>query len=396
MLLLKQYEFQLNFSKCVFLRTSIEYLGYIVSPSGITLSPRHIEAIKSFPQPRKISDLQRFLGLSNYFRKFIKDYATKVKPLTNLLKKSSPFQFDQSCVAAFEVLKHELISSPVLGVYNPHAPTEIHFTDASSIAIAGILLQKQQSTYWAPIAYYSQSLNKAEKNYHSYELEMLAVVRTIERFHIYLYGLDFTVITDCNALVCTVKKACLKPRVARWILRLQDYRFSIKHRDGRRMALSRIVCLTDTIPLEKELQYRQLIDPNIKSIAELLEHKDHDKFLLLDGLVFRKGIHRHRFVVPDTMIGTVIRIYHDDLAHCGFDKTVQGISGNYWFPAMKKRIRTYIDNCLTCMLVNTSSSREGELQLTDTPSLPFEIFHLEFIISVLLPNQLMILNMFWW
>ncbi|KMQ91352.1 hypothetical protein RF55_8798 [Lasius niger] len=88
MLLLKRHDFQLNFNKCLFLRETIEYSGYIISPSGITLSSRHIEAVRNFPLPKKV-EIQRFLGLTNYFRKFIKNYASKVKPLTDLLKKSS-------------------------------------------------------------------------------------------------------------------------------------------------------------------------------------------------------------------------------------------------------------------------------------------------------------------
>ncbi|KMQ88008.1 retrovirus-like pol polyprotein, partial [Lasius niger] len=146
---------------------------------------------------------------------------------------------------------------------------------------------------------------------------MLAIVKTIERFHIYLYGLEFTVVTDCNAVVHAINKACLNPRIAKWILTLQDYKFKVKHRDGRHMAhvdaLSRVVCFTDSIPLEKELQFRQLQNTKLKAIAENLELNEHDKYELIDGLVFRKGLHKHRFVVPDSMITNIIRIYHDDM-----------------------------------------------------------------------------------
>lgn len=155
LLLLRQYKFQLNRDKCLFLKSTIEYLGYVISSLGISVSPRHVGAIKKFPQPRKLLELQRFVGLTNYFRKFIEDYAVKVKPLIDLLKKSKLFVFDEKCVKAFQNLKDELISSPVLCTYNPFAPTEIHI-DASAIAIAGMLLQKQESNKWAPVAYFSQ------------------------------------------------------------------------------------------------------------------------------------------------------------------------------------------------------------------------------------------------
>lgn len=148
------------------------------------------------------------------------------RPLNNPLRKSTVF--DESCQRAFQLLKKELIA---LRLYNPFSATEIH-TDASAVAVAEILLQKQESNNWASVAYYSQATNKAEANYHSFELDMLAIVKIIERFHIYLYDLDFT---DCHALVHALNKASLNPRI-RWTLKLQNYHFSTVHRDGRRMA----------------------------------------------------------------------------------------------------------------------------------------------------------------
>lgn len=214
LLLLKKFNFELNLSKCCFLKSSIEYLGYVLSPSGISISPRHISAVKNFPLPRKVLDVQRFLGLTNYFRKFIKNYAAKAKPLSSLLKKSSEFIFNEECIDSFNSLKQELVSSSVLHLYNPLAKTELH-TDASSIALAGILLQKQSNNLRAPVAYFSQMTNKAEANYHSFELEMLAIVKSMERFHIYLYGIDFVIVTDCYSLTFALNKAHLSIRVLR-------------------------------------------------------------------------------------------------------------------------------------------------------------------------------------
>lgn len=379
LLLLKSYDFKLNYNKCSFLKTTNEFLGYIVSPSGITLSSRHTQAVANFPKPKKVQELQRFLGLANYFRRFIKDYSIKAKPLHSLLRKDVKFNFDDACIAAFEALKKELISFPVLRLYNPKLDTELH-TDASRLAIAGILLQKQTNGLWAPVSYFSQTTNKAEANYHSFELEMLAIVRSIERFHIYLYGLNFSVVTDCHALVYALNKVNLNQRIARWTLKLQDYSFKVKHRGGQQMAhvdaLSRIVAHIEAMPLEKELQFRQLQDTKIKTIAEGLSCNEHEKFELFDGLVYRKDTKTPRFVVPEQMVHSVIRYYHDDMAHCGYEKTTQGIQAHYWFPAFRKKIKKYLDNCLICLMNNTSAnSREGNMQITDSPSYPYEIVH---------------------
>lgn len=222
-----------------------------------------------------------------------------------------------------------------------------------------------------------------EAKYHSFELEMLAVVKAVERFHIYLYGIDFTLVTDCHALLYAVRKASLNQRVARWTLQLQNYCFKVVHREGKRMAhvdaLSRIVTLVDSFPLEKELQYRQLKDPNLQSIPSSLERSSSDsKYTLIDGLVFYIDHDLPKFVVPEAMIKNILRCYHDDQAHCGFDKTMYGIRSSYWFPAMKRKVHDYIDNCLVCLLANTSSNcKEGEYQLCETPNKPFTTLHVD-------------------
>jgi hypothetical protein len=141
LLILKRYKFILNLAKCQFLRTTIEYLGYTITPKGITLTERHIEAVKNFPVPVKMVHVQRFLGLTNFFRKFIPNYASIAKPLHNLLRKNVEFSFDEKCQKAFQALKNRLIGYPILSLYDPHLATELH-TDASSIALAAILLQK--------------------------------------------------------------------------------------------------------------------------------------------------------------------------------------------------------------------------------------------------------------
>lgn len=155
--------------------------------------------------------------------------------MNNLLRKTSTFVFDENCIKAFNNLKETLLTYPVLRLYDPKAETELH-TDASSYSIAAVMLQKQKIGGLASVAYYSKATNQAEKRYHSYELEMLAIVRAIERFHVYLYDLHFKVITDYNALVHAMNKANLNPRIAKTRWTLQNYHFEIAHRPGKRTA----------------------------------------------------------------------------------------------------------------------------------------------------------------
>lgn len=183
LIILKRYGLESNISKCLFLKQEIEYLGYMVSRKGVSLTKRHVQAILDYPQPRNIKELQGFLGLCNYFRRFIKDYALKSKPLQVLLKKDILFDFDGDRKKAFDRLKEELTSPPVLRIYNPSTETELH-TDASSQGFDAILVQKQSDGHYGPIAYFSKATTDCGKNYHSFELETLAIVKAIERFHV--------------------------------------------------------------------------------------------------------------------------------------------------------------------------------------------------------------------
>jgi len=346
--LLKTFGFQLNYDKCRFLR-KIEFLDYVISLDGITLSPRHTEAVKQYKPPANAAEVQRFLGLASYFRKFIKDFAITAKPLYDLLKKGVPFEFNNECVRSFEILKKELTSKPVLALYNPAAETEL-YTDACASGLGAMLLQKQQHGSWTVVVYYNQSTNQAEARYHSFELEMLAIVRATERFH--SYGSNFTVVTDCNALVYAINKANLNPRIARWTLVLQN--FKLIHRPCGKMkhvdALSRGVAYVNELSLERELELRQLSDVRIQDIANSLEYNDNEKFVLVNGLVYRKNNDDLRFVVPDAMIPALLRAHHDSMGHAGRVKTFEGIAQSYWFPSMRKKIYEYIDNCFVCIM----------------------------------------------
>lgn len=135
-----------------------------------------------------------------------------------------------------------LVERPVLALYNPKTIAELH-TDASSIGLAGILLQRQEDDKLHSVAYYSRQTTDPESKYHSYELETLAVVESFKKFRMYLIGINFTLITDCNALKYTKGKKELIPRIARWWLQIQEYTFDVKYRPGARMkhvdALSR-------------------------------------------------------------------------------------------------------------------------------------------------------------
>jgi len=188
-----------------------------------------------------VTEVRKFLGLSGYFRKFVAGYAIISEPLRMLLRKNQMFKWEQAQQDAFDILKQRLIAKPVVASYGVDAIHEVH-TDASSIGLAGVLLQMEDQQL-QPIAYFSRATSTTERNFHSYELEALAVVESLERFKYYVCGKMIKVITDCNALKTAMEKRDLIPRIARWWLRIQEFDIEITHRSGTRMehvdALSR-------------------------------------------------------------------------------------------------------------------------------------------------------------
>jgi len=179
-----------------------------------------------------------------------------------------------------------------------------------------------------------------------------------------------------------MNKANLNPRIARWTLALQNYSFRVVHRPGTKMhhvdALSRAVAHINEMPLERELEFRQIADQRLRQISEELEFNDNDKFSLVNGLVYKKHGEDLKFAVPESMIFNVLRAYHDDAGHCGKEKTYQSIIRNYWFPTMRKRVYDYVDNCFKCIMSNDSTNRfEKELSLYPLPTVPMNIIHID-------------------
>ena len=182
-----------------------------------------IEAVKAFKLPRTIKQLQSFLGLTGYYRKFIKDYSKIAAPLFKATKKGKKFVIDDSGENAFNVLKNCLTSSDFLIFPNFHDTFRLE-TDASDIGLGAVLSQKRDGE-WKPIAYWSRQLIRSEQNYSATEKEALAIVEAMEHFHVYLYGLDVIVCTDHQPLIWMMNVRDPQHRVARWIVRLSEYSF---------------------------------------------------------------------------------------------------------------------------------------------------------------------------
>lgn len=408
--LLRNSKLTLNPKKCVFFQEKIEYLGYEICGEGIRPGKYKTDAVKLFPVPKNVHEVRQFIGLASYFRKFVKDFSIIARPLTRLTKKNEPWHFGSEQIEAYNTIKEKLVCRPVLALYDPRGILEVH-TDACKFGVGAILLQDSGKGL-QPISYFSRQTSPEEQKFHSYELETLAVVTALNRFRVYLLGVEFKLVTDCNAVKSTMTKKDLIPRVARWWIAMQEFDFTIEYRKGLKMAhvdaLSRNpvdnkdppsrdddsyifhvnidVCNID-VDDERWLQTVQQADAELQRIVEILKDpasnnivEVKNNFTIKNGRLYRvvkKESHVHLlWAVPKSVRWQIVKSNHDDVGHFGFDKTYDRVRKVYWFKNMRRFIRKYCKSCLHCAHNKVPGGpKEGMLHPIPKPNKPFEVLH---------------------
>ena len=222
---------RLNPEKCVFFAKKIKILGHVVSQNQVGMDPTKIEALKNRMAPKNVKELQTFLGICSYYRRFVKNFSNISVQLWNLLKVDTKFVWSEDCQAAFKTLIDRLTSEPVLRLPDFEKPFII-YTDASGYALGCILAQYSDEGNEHVIAYGSRLLKGAEVHYGITEKECLAVIYGVKQFRVYVYGTKFKIITDHAALAWLMNITDPTGRVARWAIYLQAFDFEIVHRKG--------------------------------------------------------------------------------------------------------------------------------------------------------------------
>lgn len=370
----------------------VEYLGYIIEARTVRPSTRKVTAVAKFPNPMSVKDVQCFLGLTGYFRKFVPQYATIARPLSQLLKNDIKFTFGKDQRYTFEQLKTILIEDPVLKLYRVGAETEVH-TDASRYGLGAILMQKDtEDNSWHPIHYASWKTVGVEERYTSYELEVLAIIKALRKFRVYLLGIPFRIVTDCKAFVQTMAKkdACL--RVAHWALQLEEFEYTVEHRAGTSMkhadALSRnpVECLSiqqATSTLIAQIRRTQEEDPDLqKSIIAAKNGKNQD-FIVANGVICKENRGNPLVVIPKQMQQEMILRAHER-GHLGWQKTEHLMKQEIWFPQMRAKIKQTVNNCVHCLLAEKKQGKaEGWLQPLEKGDRPLNTYHIDHLGPIL-------------
>lgn len=366
---LRSANLTINVDKSKFCLREIKYLGFVIGDGCIRTDIEKIKAIVDFPIPKTVRHVRRFVGMTGWYRRFLKDYATVAAPLTDLYSLTdSKFRWNPIAQEAFEKLKVAMSTAPILS----HPDFSKHFfiqCDASTYGVGSVLFQLSDDGKESPISYFSQKLNKAQKNYSVTELECLAAVLSVKKFRPYVEGMSFTVITDHASLKWLMNQNDLNGRLARWSLKLQGYNFSIEHRKGKMMvvpdALSRAhadeIDVSDNESFVLDMnsnsfqseKYKQLHDTVVNNPGRFPDIKTDDTRLykrtkfrgdeIVEGSLWKLWI-------PPDLINNIIVQAHDPpmSAHQGFDKTLNRIKRFYYWPKMAIDVRDYVSKCIVC------------------------------------------------
>ena len=218
-------------SKCLFCRSQVQFLGHVISSAGISTDPSKTILVADWPTPTSGKDVQKFLGLASYYRRFVPACAAIAKPLHRLTEKTAKFKWSTQCEQAFIELKQRLTSAPILALpeFSEHFVLD---TDASDVGIGAVLSQKHANGSERVIAYASRVLSKPERRYCVTRKELLAAISFVKHFCPYLLGKPFTLRTDHSSLTWLYNFKNPEGQLARWLEALQEYHFTIEHRKG--------------------------------------------------------------------------------------------------------------------------------------------------------------------
>lgn len=407
---LQQNGLRVKPEKCKFLQPSVEYLGHRIDASGVHTTMKKVEAIKRAPTPQDVQQLRAFLGLLHYYGKFIPNLSSILHPLNQLLKSQSSWKWSQACVKAFQQAKDKLADAPVLAHYDATKKLKLA-TDASSYGIGAVISHTYDDGSERPIAYASRTLSNAEKHYAQIDKEALAIIFGIQKFHAYLYGRKFVLVTDHKPLVSLFgPKKAIPPlaaaRLQRWAITLSAYSYDIEYKPTSQHAnadsLSRLplrstessedvvnvfnVAQVEALPLtSQQIATATKKDPVLSQVfrytqsgwpsevAEvLLPYWNRRSEFTIEQDCLLWGI---RVVIPQKWQERVLGEFHRD--HPGIVR-MKAVARSYaWWEGIDKDIETLVKSCKSCQTIRNTPPM-APLHPWLWPTKPWQRLHLDF------------------
>lgn len=435
---LKEANLKVQLDKSEFFKRQTEFLGHIITQEGIKPNPSKVQCVVDFPIPKTPKQIKQFLGLTGYYRKFIKDYSHLAKPMTKYLKKDAKLNIeDSSYQQSFGILKKILTNDPIL-VYPDFNKTFTLNTDASNFALGAILSQNNR-----PICYASRTLNEHEVNYSTIEKELLAIVWATKYFRPYLFGRKFIIETDHKPLTWLFSIKEPNSKLVRWRLKLSEFDYEIKYKkgvkNGNADALSRIIPETPEVnqieittgireshaPInfyKNQIMIRKITSGSTKfkttkifrNCRKTFYFKDLDRASTITLLKNHfNPTQLNAIIIDDTFYDTfrntynelfsnsedfkivkckvklediedenklteIIELEHLSKNHRGIQAVFEELKRKIYNPHLKSRITMFINNCEICCLEKYNRNPPKiPLKVTETPSKPLEIIHID-------------------
>ncbi|KAJ1570474.1 hypothetical protein NDA15_007623 [Ustilago hordei] len=357
-------------SKCEFHTKTVEFLGYIIKPTGIEMDPEKVRTVKEWPMPESIHDIQRFLGFANFYRRFIAHFARIAKPLTALVKpieRFKKFELPEEAQQAFHKLIQAFTSAGVLQHFDYHLPTRLE-TDASDFAIAGVLKQEHEGR-WHPVAFYSRKMSSAEKNYEIHDKELLAVYRPGDK------GGEPDALTRRTDMQPAGEE---QDHNVRQLLPPRVFKETADH---------------DLLLVAPMISMESIASKGLKDLVKIFQPLDQElqeihrkkPFELKDDLWYSGGSAKEvdgQSLSVEHLRFMVMTQCHDGITagHVGRDATIKAAQRHYWWPNMTAWIADYVASCPVCARYKAPRHRPyGLLQPLATPDRPWGSISLDFI-----------------
>lgn len=390
---LRDYGIVVNPSKCVFGQPRVKFLGYLVSSAGTSPLPEKVEAIQNYPKPVTAKQLRRFLGMINFYRRFMPKAAATQAPLNELLKDrvrgKDILRWTSEATDAFEASKEGVAQAASLAHPKMDEPLAV-FCDASDFAV-GAALQQYLDGGWQPLSFFSKKLSPAERNYSAYDRELLAIYLAIKHFRHMIEARNFTIFTDHKPLTFAFrhKTSQVSPRQFRYLDFISQFTTEIRHIAGDDNvvadALSRIEELQVLIDYEA-LAASQQIDEELsnlrreKSLGIKLEQVQCPGTPCMLWCDVSTSIIRP-FVTAPFRRAAFLNTHR--LSHPGVKATVKMMTQRYVWPSIKNDSRKWVQACLECQRSKVTRHVMSPVGTFAPPSSRFEHVHLDIVVMPL-------------
>ena len=437
---LKEDSLFCNPAKCQFGLLEVRFLGHVVSGFSLSPDPEKLEAVEQWPVPKTATEVRRFLGFTNFFRRFIEDYSSISRPLERLTGKNAKFVWNDQQQRGFDKLRKALLQAPVLKIADVNRPFRV-VSDASDTAIGGVLLQQDDVGEWHPVAYTSRRLRPEESNYTIMERETLAAMHALRVWRLYLFN-HFQLVTDNQGVAYLQTKKNLSKREARWAELLAEFDVEIVHRPGRENLadpLSRIADVEDgqisdspktgsnlamvrtneegdlfgnvgisevdestakdlritEVSISMEPRFKEHLtegyhqDKKMRHIIKRIEKNPRlqDPYfwnVQEERLYFLSDGNRRLCIPAGPLRLELLKLCHDvpSSGHPGRDRTYSRLARSYYWPRMSQCVKRFVRSCKKCQHSKGDRPRQAPLQCLPVPSQPWQDISMDFIMGL--------------